>query len=153
MTNPQINLTKGFSALVSPSDLEIVSKYKWYASCFKNKTYAATRVGQKTIYMHRLILGIHEKRDGFVVDHINHDGLDNTRENLKLCSRSENLRNRRDRRHYLDFANVSKQRNGWVAKIMHMGKEIYLGYFDSEREAGIAYASAEKVILTAFGRA
>ena len=96
MTPIQIKLTKGLSARVSPSDFAKVSPYQWYASCLKNKNYAATRVGPKTIYMHRLILGVHEVRDALVVDHINHDGLDNTRENLKLCSRSENLRNRRE---------------------------------------------------------
>jgi DNA-binding XRE family transcriptional regulator len=98
----EIILNSGAIALVDDEDYEIVSQYKWqeakairegkyytsYAlakSCGSNKT-------RKTISMHRLIMNTPAQ---LVVDHINHNGLDNRKENLRNVTRSENQRNLR----------------------------------------------------------
>jgi len=105
--------------------------------------YAVTSVGldgggRKTIRMHRFILGL---KEGELVDHINRDGLDNRRENLRVASHSQNMRNRR----LLDgksskYRGVVLVRDGvWVATIGEDGKSIHLGSFTSEEEAAKAY--------------
>lgn len=92
----EIQLTKGKKAVIDDGDLKIVKKYKWRA--FKTRTkykehyYAITDVKQPngkntTLYMHRLIMGAGK---GFVVDHINRNGLDNRRNNLKIITQKEN---------------------------------------------------------------
>jgi len=149
----EIPLTQGFVAKVSVEDVHLVDKYKWHAKRYRNGlVYAASRGGSDVIYMHRLLAGIHGAPRGFVVDHLNHDGLDNTRNNLKVCSHGENLRNQRQRKQAHAWAGVSPTPSGWVAKIGHNNMQVYLGHYPTQREAGIAYAAAEKLILASFGR-
>lgn len=149
----EISLTQGLVAKVSTADLALVAPLKWHAKKAGKTFYAAHGAGSEVVYMHRLIAGIHGGPRGVVVDHLNHDGLDNTRGNLKVCGHAENLRNRRDHKDYLGLPGVTRQGRGYVARIKHENREIYLGFFLDEREAGIAYAAAAKVILTSFGRA
>lgn len=93
-----IKLTRGFFAKVDDEDYEELSKYKWHFKIgTKNKTGYATRGVQengkvKFFLMHRQIMGFPE---GMVIDHKNHDTLDNRKENLKICSQKENLKNRK----------------------------------------------------------
>lgn len=154
MAHVEFPLTQGKFALVCADDLPLLAGRKWHAKkCGQGKFYAATGAGSDAIYMHRLITGIHGQPRGTVVDHINHNTLDNRRENLKVCSHAENMRNRSDRKAFLGGSPwVWKQGNGWAARIQHQNTVVYLGFYQTEREAGIAYAAAEKVILAAFGR-
>lgn len=90
-------------ALVDAADFEALSKHKWQMLRSGKTHYAmrsvhvpGTRSAAVTIYMHREILGLKPgDGHGIEADHINHDGLDNRRCNLRACTRSENLRNRR----------------------------------------------------------
>lgn len=143
----EIPLTRGYVALVDDADAELVSQYRWHPKLDRNITYAqsttrVTEAPKTTIRMHRLILGA---TPGVEVDHINHDGLDNRRSNLRLCTRSQNMRNIR-----LIQVSTSgikgvywnKQHQKWRAQIMVEGKKIYLGSFASAEEAGDAYRAA-----------
>lgn len=151
MTHVSIPLTQGLVALVSPQDEPIVAGRKWHAKKAGATFYAASGYSRGAVYMHRLIMGVHNQpQGGLVVDHINHNGLDNTRTNLRLATYGQNLRNRRDRKTYTGLPGVTKQGSGWVARITHDNTEIYLGFYPTEREAGIAYAAAEKVVLALF---
>ena len=103
----EIPLTKGKVAKVSPEDYEELSQYKWSASYHgrkhHEKWYAVRRVKKgepgfvsgkpKVIRMHRQILGLRDaKTDPIIVDHVNADGLNNTRENLEMLgSQHENM--------------------------------------------------------------
>lgn len=91
----EIVLTKGKRALVSDEDYEYLSQWKWYASQTGNKFYAARsedRNGvRKVIYMHREIMKATEED----VDHIDGDGLNNVRENLRFAEHHQNLKNQR----------------------------------------------------------
>lgn len=95
----KIRLTKGKYALVSDEDFERVNQYKWYASLESRGTkwYAVRRVtinGKKVkIRMHRFVLGLPPgKEDPRIVDHLNHNSLDNRRENLEVLeSQAENM--------------------------------------------------------------
>lgn len=94
----KIRLTKGKYALVSDEDYERVSQFKWYASLESRGTkwYAVRRElrnGKRVkIRMHRFILELPPgKEDSRVVDHLNHDSLDNRRENLEVIDQPENM--------------------------------------------------------------
>jgi len=140
----QIQLTQGKYALVDNSDYEDLSKYKWYAyKCGKNY-YAARSVRIKgtkkkqTIIMHSLIA---KTPDGMVTDHINGNGLDNRRENLRICSHRENICNCKPRSGFSRFKGVSWNvlLKKWRARICYKGKKISLGCYQKEEEAARAY--------------
>lgn len=88
-----IALTRGKHALVSDEDFERVSQYNWQARPYGRRWYASGRITgeRRTDTMHRFIMGAPAGMD---VDHINGDGLDNRRENLRVVTRAENLANR-----------------------------------------------------------
>lgn len=96
--SPRIELTKGFSTLVSDEDFERLSQYKWHASIESRgtKVYACRKEtvnGKRAkIRMHRLVMGLPSgKEDPRVVDHLNHDSLDNRRENLEVTDQGTNM--------------------------------------------------------------
>ena len=135
----EIELSRGQVALVDDADYEVLSGVRWYASRGRfNKTYYACRRGmvyqgrRLHVMMHRLIVGA---PTGMVVDHINHDGLDNRRENLRVVTQRQNLLNR-------SFAGRGYVGVFWYAPAMKWGASYchrHVGYFDSEVEAAIAY--------------
>jgi hypothetical protein len=93
-----IPLPKGKVALVSDEDYERVAAFKWCASLESRGTkwYAIRRVtvnGKAVkIRMHRFVMGLPPGgEDGRVVDHLNHDSLDNRRENLEIVTQEENM--------------------------------------------------------------
>ena len=143
-----IKLTQGQVAKVSDEDHDELSKYKWYAlwipttHSFRAVHKARIGGGQKNIYMHRQIMDAQDIQD---VDHQNHDTLDNQRENLRVCARAENVRNRKL---YIGgssiFKGVSwhKQCKKWCARIGFNGHQIYIGLFINEVDAARAYDKA-----------
>lgn len=146
----EIELTKGYVAIVDDEDYEWLSRYSWHAVC--NMPYAAMRKSKygKYYYMHRMIL---EKALGNIakkhVDHINHNTLDNRRENLRLCSPSENLRNSKksddsatSKYKGTSYINTPGRRKRWRAYINIDGKQKHLGHFMTEKEAALEYNKA-----------
>ena len=148
-----IPLTKGRVALVDDSDFDEISKFKWYAVERRHCCYAARyayeggdgsgsrgALGvQSSVFMHRHITNAPV---GLYVDHRNGDGLLNTRENLRVCTPSQNQYNRR---HFQDgkssrFIGVvwDRRRNKWMAYIKSGGKTIFLGRFLDETAAAEA---------------
>ena len=142
----QIILAKGYVALIDDEDYELVSKYKWY---FHNNGYARTSHGKT--YMHRLIMNVNDK--SIEIDHINHNKLDNRKENLRKCSHYENMKNKKMHKNNTSgVIGVSKDKNKWRSQIQVSGKTIFLGRFESIDEASIAYKKAEKQYSGDFSR-
>lgn len=96
--------------------------------------------------MHREILK-DALTSGMQVDHINGNGLDNRRSNLRICTRSENARNRgMYRNNKQGLKGVKKNGSGFSAEVMADRKLHYLGTFQTPQEAHAAYCSAASVL-------
>ena len=137
----KIQLTQGLFAVVDDEKFEYLNQFKWCANKgTKNKTHYAVRGirfnGEYTMeYMHRVVAGV---EDGQVVDHINHDTLDNRKENLRVGTHVQNLLNSVKRENTSSkYKGVSyfKKNGKWSAN--YRGKNI--GYFSIEKDAAQAY--------------
>lgn len=150
MTTIQIPLTRGLFAAVDAEMERLILPHRWHAVKAGATFYAARRVKEKTIYMHRLVMGVVDQPKVIFVDHIDFDGLNNTKSNLQICTPADNARKSRTRRLFDASKGVSVVRPGsWAANIVHNGVNNYLGVYPSEREAAIAYDAAATVL---FGR-
>ena len=132
-------------ALVDPEDSELVSGYRWYASSNPWATYATTSKHGKTIYMHRLIA---KAGKGWYVDHINHDGLDNRKANLRVCANHENMRNRSSLQsnNSTGYFGVEPLRSKRFRSCLWIhGKRLIVGIFDTPEEAARARDKAAKI--------
>ena len=83
------------------------------------------------------------KKKGFEIDHINGNGLDNRKSNLRFVTPRQNLQNMHTKR-YSKYPGVTwhKINHRWMAQIKINGRPIYLGYFNNEYEAYLAYKKA-----------
>jgi hypothetical protein len=139
-----IPLTQGKFAIVDAADYEWLNQYKWHVVRHENTCYAETQIEGKSVKMHRLKT---RAPGGLFVDHINHNGLDNRRSNLRLCTNQENIFNRRPRKGQSSkYKGVYwyKRTKRYAAAIRANGKKYSLGYFDDEVEAAKAYDKAAK---------
>lgn len=93
----EIILSRGKTAKFDTEDLPKITKYYWACRSKGNTWYAQTSFRYKTLVMHHIVLGIdminNPLPDGMVVDHINGDGLDNRKSNLRVVTISENRKN------------------------------------------------------------
>jgi len=150
-----IPLTQGKVAIVDDQDYAELSKYKWYATNNRKRWYAGRHVGprshRKQVFMHRQLLNA---PPGLQCDHINGDGLDNRRCNLRICTSSENSMNRRSRGGTSEFKGVYwyKRNKKWRAQIRDDGKQYHLGYFQNEASAARAYNRAARNAFGEFAR-
>lgn len=142
-------------ALIDDADLPTVSGHFWRAELREGRTpYAITnRPGTKNgiLKMHRLLMNA---PDGVLVDHINGNGLDNRRENLRLCDHLGNSRNAKAIVGSSRFKGVHFNAcNGrWEARIRQNGRQKCLGYYDSEEEAARVYDAAAAIEFGEFAR-
>ena len=152
----KVPLTKGYMAIVDDADYELVSRYKWQANEQRRKdgsikiVYAQGHLpGNKSLLMHRLILGLTDSK--IQADHQDHNGLDNRRENLRLATFNQNRQNSRAQvNNTSGFKGVVRSRKKWVARIRIDGRERYLGCFAKREEAAEAYKIAAKELFGEF---
>ncbi len=142
-----IALTKGKFAIVDAADYAYLSRFRWHATECRGRFYAATVINGKSVSMHRMLMNPSE---GKVVDHIDGNGLNNRRANLRLCTPTQNRRNTRPRRKTSAFLGVSRRGDKYLARIKHRGRSLYLGLFDTEVEAAQARDDKAKELFGEF---
>lgn len=153
----KIPLTKGHFALVDDEDFEELSKYKWNLRTVKNsdrmyayRAFFRNPNGKKSpVAMHRQILG--ETRRHIDVDHIDRNGINNQRSNLRISTRSQNNANAtlpRDNKSGYKGVSFDKRRNLWKAAIA----SNCLGRFEEKEEAARAYNKAAFEMWGEFAR-
>jgi hypothetical protein len=150
-----IPLSQGLFAIVDSEDYKILRGMKWHAVYSKDMDsyYAARKINGKRQWMHGFLTNT---PPGFVVDHANSCTLDNRRENLRVCTQSQNCANRR-----MSFSNTTghknvyfrKERNTYIVRIKHKGKLYSFGSFKDKESAAIV-AERESINLNGeFARA
>ncbi len=141
----RIPLTQGKFAIVDPEDYEELARFKWFAMRSRRGLYAIRMVkasdgSRKKIRMHRAILDVPQ---GKFIDHINHNGLDNRRANLRIVTNLQNSWNKRKQKgnYSSQYKGVSwsKRVGKWHTEIYCRGTKIFIGYFDDEKTAASAY--------------
>lgn len=149
----KIKLTKGKYALVDDADFETLSKFNWYTNERKRATvtlwYGRRAIkkadGGGSIYIHNQIMNPPE---GMLVDHINGNGLDNRRSNLRLVTYAQNAMNRtkaKGKSSKYTGVYFCKNTKKFIATISVSGSVKYLGRFPKAKLAAKAYNEAAKV--------
>lgn len=135
-----IPLTQGQQALVDDDDYASLSKFQWFAKRDKYTFYAARRSGKHHVTMHRILMQAEPRVE---IDHKDGDGLNNQRYNLRRATHAQNLRGARGLRatKTSKYRGVCFQKNvrKWRAGISFENKKFYLGFFESEFSAALAY--------------
>lgn len=126
-------------ALVDNEDFELVSGHKWRLYQNGNHKYAITNINNKIISMHRFIMN---PKSSLVVDHIDGNGLNNIKSNLRCIEQFQNLFNTNKRLYTTSkYKGVhwSIRQKKWISRICINNKDYYLGRFDKEEDAARAY--------------
>jgi hypothetical protein len=126
-----------------------LNKHTWYrhdAGKYNKSYYARTRIGNKLVYMHHMIIGKAPK--GYVVDHINGSGLDNRIKNLRFIKHSHNIWKSRkvNMRTTSKYKGVwyRKERGAWAVCLHLDDKTKHFGYYATEKEAAKVYNKMAK---------
>jgi hypothetical protein len=153
----QVPIGTNHFALVDEADHHLVAGHKWHPVRGGRNTYAAAFIGGRKVLMHRVVM---DAANGTVIDHIDGDGLNNRRSNLRHCTRVQNFRNARSKRTpgrtsrykgvWLD--RKSRCRRCWRAGITADRVQRHLGSFPTEEEAARAYDEAARVLHAEFAR-
>jgi hypothetical protein len=136
-----IMLTKGAYAIVDEEDYQRLSQYNWCLAARSHTDYAANYTNNCCRLLHREVLKLSKGEP--MVDHINHNGLDNRKCNLRLCTRNENAYNslKKGKNTSSKYKGVcfDKNRDKWTASICKDKVRLNIGRFDTEIEAAKSY--------------
>lgn len=145
----EIPVSKGHTAFVDDDDFDRINKYRW---SYHGGGYAARGYHNNgkliTVKLHQEIMG--KSQPGYEIDHINGHKLDNRKCNLRIVTHQQNVFNSKNKTRNAPAEHTSrykgvywrKARARWVAYITLNGKRTYLGSFQSEQEAALAYNKA-----------
>ena len=158
----RLPLTNGYETIIDTADLHLVEGANWHAevklrrdgsirTVYARRNMPALIEGRILTALHRIIM---LPPSGMLVDHVNGDGLDNRRCNLRLATPAENNQNRR-----LSLSNTSgykgvcfdKHKGKWRALIAANGRKVHLGHYTSAAEAAEAYETASICFHGAYG--
>jgi hypothetical protein len=154
----ELRLATGEVVLLDDEDYERVCGSKWWLLTTEAGGRYAYRParradgGHTTVLMHRIITGAAPRQQ---VDHWDNNGLNNQRENLRVCTRSQNNANKKKAKGQSSiYKGVSwnKTKKCWQAFVKKDGKSMFLGYFDLEQEAAMAYDTRAVELFGEFAR-
>jgi hypothetical protein len=154
-----VPLTKGLEAVIDASDVDLVEGFKWFARIKKGATsYAVRRATDSDgrnldVYMHRVIA---QTPTEFDTDHVDGNGLNNRRSNLRYATKSQNMHNMRKRRDNTSgFKGVSwhKSSEKWMARIRLNGEQHHIGSFTTLQAAHEAYSQVSSRMHGEYARA
>lgn len=126
--------------IIDSEDVDKIKKYKWYLT---DSGYVSTKYNGLNLRLHRLIM---DCPDNMVVDHINHNTLDNRKCNLRICTQQQNSLNKdlmTNNTSGFTGVHFDRKSKNWVAQITYNYKNICLGRFDTKEEAIEARKQAE----------
>lgn len=142
----KLPLGKGLYAILDEPDYYKVMYMIFYALKGRNTTYAVHR---KDILLHRFLMGL-QKGDPRQVDHEDGDGLNNRRNNLRICTPQQNSRNHQGKRDNQKYKGIYVERDKYAASIWNGTKQIYLGSFLSMQDAARAYDAKAREVFGEF---
>lgn len=144
---------------ISACDFETVSKMTWQLRKAKRKNgivynyfWNSKRIKGKRNYtaLHRFIVNA---KKGDIVDHIDGDTNNNTRENLRICTMAQNIQKANlTKPRKCPYMGINKHRNKWRAYIRDNGKATHLGTFDTPLQAAVAYDKAARRIFGKYAK-
>lgn len=139
----EIKLTTGGVTLVDEEDYEFLTQNRWRRTQYGYAVRNITKPYVTTEFLHRMLL---LPKEGYQVDHINGDKLDNRRSNLRIVTPQQNIMNRPvesgTESGYKGVTRENKDGNTWRARIYVKGKRIHLGTFGTKEEAAQCYNEA-----------
>lgn len=157
----EIKLACGKIAQIDEDSLHLFSGRKTWRSYFDGwnwyvRRHSTVNKKSKTFLLHREVMGVTDSK--ILIDHKDGDGLNNMKSNLRVCTHSENRKNRRNKsdNHTSKYLGVSLKKTRykytvksgeervsittrWEARIQHNKKQISIGFYDKEEEAAMAY--------------
>ena len=147
-----ITLTRGLETAIDLADLGLAQSFRWAALVGSRGHAYAHRMRQgKMVLLHREILAAPA---GSRVDHVDGDGLNNRRSNLRFCTAAENTANSvvERRKRLAGYRGVTAHRRKFRAQIKTGERRIYLGSFATAEEAAAAYKGAARLLWGEFVR-
>lgn len=148
-----IYLNTGELTFVDDEDFAFINQWRWAENKGGYAQRGSSVNGKKvTVLMHRVIMGA---KKGQSIDHVNGDGFDNRKVNLRIATQSQNMHNRKmGKNNTSGYKGVSwsEQAKKWRAMICHNRKPLSLGMFNSAREAAIAYNHAATELFGEFAK-
>jgi hypothetical protein len=149
-----IQIGGGLVALIDAEDFFVFEGPIWHAEHRPHSVYVKRQENRDgrlvSVYLHRLIMG---EPENVLVDHIDCNGLNNRRNNLRLACPSKSAMNRRMRKdNTTGYKGVYRQNNKWVAKIGARGRQYFLGYFPCAESAYAAVTEKRRELHGDFRR-
>jgi len=152
-----VPLKRGYEATIDVADVHLVDAWNWYALVKLRTVYAVrwaySGPNRRAVWMHRVIMG---DPVGLQIDHIDGEGLNNQRANLRAATGQQNMHNRRVNRNSVSGikgVRFVESRGKWQARIRLDGKSRCLGHHETSEAAYAAYCEASERLHGEFGRA
>lgn len=148
----EIQLTQGKVALVDDEDFEELNRFKWFAHNNHGYTFYAMRtVDEKAVRMHRVVLGVTK---GQIIDHIDGNGLNNQKSNLRVSTKCQNNSHllKKNPRNTSGYRGVypNRKNKSWIAQISFENNQVYLGSFKTPEEAAKVFDKKAKELFGEF---
>lgn len=142
---------KDETIFIDKRDLPLYKSKKWFIGVRESGIkYLSTSINGIEIYFHKLITNV---KEGLEVDHINGNGLDNRRQNIRTCTHSQNMMNKKIyKNNRSGYKGVYRDKGKWRVQLKRGGKRLYDGYFEDPKEAAIAYNTNAVIHFGEFAR-